>query len=231
MVKAFSFCLYGKFNKKYYYGLGENIEIIKDKLPDFKVYIIFGNDVDKDFIDKISQNSNVVLVNKDFTGDIIKSYRFTVIDIPEVELLFSRDADSRINDRDIWCINDFINSQSLVHIIRDHRNHTFPIMGGMCGFKKGFLNYFKSFEKLINILINLNITFNYLTDQIILANYIYSKFISNNIFLVHSNTAINKLNENNFKQIPLSVNKETFIGQIIDYDENNNRIYVCEYLE
>ena len=63
--------------------------------------------------------------------------RFYPIDEPDVDLLFSRDADSRINERDQFVISEFIKSNKMFHIVRDHYEHKFPILGGIFGVKKG----------------------------------------------------------------------------------------------
>jgi len=227
MSYIISFCLYGPYNKKYYRGLIENIEIINNKLPTFYIYISFGCDIDRTIIEDINKYKNIIYKIYDFTGDKIKSYRFIPLDLINTEILFSRDTDSRINKRDLWCIKNFMKSTFLVHIIRDHKNHTFPMMAGMIGFKKEFLKYITSFADVLKPFENT--VFSYLTDQLILANTIYKKYINLDIFLTHSSK--NTLNEKNFIQIPLSVNKETFIGQVIDYDDTDNKIYIYDYLE
>ena len=227
MVYAISFCLYGPYNKKYYKGLLENLEIINNKLPEFDIYISLGNDIDKNIIDDIKKYKNIHYIIYNFTGDKIKSYRFISIDYKKVTVLFSRDADSRINERDLWCINNFINSKFIVHIIRDHKNHIFPIMAGMVGFKKEILKYINSFTEILKLFDNQ--TFTYLSDQKLLANIIYKKYINEDIFLTHSHK--NTFNEKNFIQIPLEVDKETFIGQVIDYNDKDEKVYIYDYIE
>jgi hypothetical protein len=66
-------------------------------------------------------------------------YRFTSIDYPEVSIAFSRDADSIINARDLYCINTFIASNKKFQIIRDNVSHSVHILGGMWGIKRGVL--------------------------------------------------------------------------------------------
>jgi len=61
------------------------------------------------------------------------------IDYPEVSIAFSRDADSIINARDLYCINTFIASNKRFQIIRDNLSHSVPILGGMWGIKRGLL--------------------------------------------------------------------------------------------
>ena len=232
MVNVFSFCLFGPYNPKYYIGLKENVEIIFDKYPTYHIHIWCGNDVDKDKLNELLRNvivnvelqQKVMLYNINHTGFIVTLFRFLSIDIPNVECIFSRDADSRINERDMWCIQRFLNSRYLIHVIRDHRGHFVPIMAGLCGFKKAlFNNYNIRFNDIIQQTFNENVPYNY--EQFILKITFFDNFRQH--ILVHSTKNI--YNDINYESIPLEVNKETFCGQVIDYDENLNKIYVHEY--
>ena len=57
--------------------------------------------------------------------------------IEEADLVFFRDADSRMRERDRWCMAEFEKSDKSLHIIRDHFWHKSRIMGGAWGAKKG----------------------------------------------------------------------------------------------
>ena len=92
-------------------------------------------------------------------------YRFTTIDNDDVKVAFSRDADSRINERDRYCIDRFISSKKRFQIIRDHIQHGIRILGGMWGIKQGFLQ-FKIYDKL-------PMDAEHGTDQFFLHNEIY----------------------------------------------------------
>ena len=73
-MQVISFCLYGPYNKKYYQGLLENLEIINRDLPNFCIFISFGNDIDKQIIDDISKYKNVIYKIYDFTGQIGRAH-------------------------------------------------------------------------------------------------------------------------------------------------------------
>ena len=63
-------------------------------------------------------------------------WRFESIDDPEVEIMLSRDTDSRFLLREKLAVNEWLNSTNLFHIMRDHPHHNFVILGGMFGSKK-----------------------------------------------------------------------------------------------
>jgi len=137
MVNAFSFCLYGPRNSRYYLPLLENIRIASQHFPDWKVYIYIAPDVDPEYVKVLESYSNVVLRPTGVRGDANMIRRFTAIDEPDVELMLVRDADSLIHWRDRWAISRFIEQPEYVaHTVRDHVDHTARLMGGLWGLRK-----------------------------------------------------------------------------------------------
>jgi len=62
-------------------------------------------------------------------------WRFLAIDDEDVEVMISRDADARLSYREKHCVDIFMESEFLLHSIRDNPSHN-NIMGGMWGIKK-----------------------------------------------------------------------------------------------
>ena len=127
-MKVFSFCIYGIENN-YYNGLIENIQIIKQYFPDFKIYIYKGI-CDPSWT--FDESCKIIETNR--SGAINMLYRYLPVTFADIG--FVRDADSRITKRDRWCIKEFLNSSKKYHIIRDHFYHKSPIMGGIFGWKQ-----------------------------------------------------------------------------------------------
>ena len=48
-----------------------------------------------------------------------------------------RDSDSRLNPRERFAVEEWIQSGKAVHTIRDHPNHERPLNGGLWGGTKG----------------------------------------------------------------------------------------------
>lgn len=229
MVKTFGFCLYGPYNPKYYLGLKENIRIINEKFPDFLTFVWLGNDVDKEKLKEsvLSENlSNVRFLELNINDCRLTLFRFLSIDISGVEVVFSRDTDSRINERDEWCIRKFIESPHLIHTIRDHKGHFDKMMGGLSGIKKEFVTqHFGILKTHVDNYLTTFVNSFYTYDQHFLNSLIYSQY--KNLLLVHSTKNI--YDDPNFEEIPLEVNKENFCGQVIDYDENGEEKFIYEY--
>ena len=53
-----------------------------------------------------------------------------------VEVFISRDCDSRISEREAVAVQEWLSSPRLIHVMRDHPEHSAPIMGGMWGAKQ-----------------------------------------------------------------------------------------------
>lgn len=137
MVNVFSFCLYGPENPKYYQGMLENIFLAGKYFPDWKVYIYHAPDVEESMIRHLEACTSVVLRPTGVTGAINMIHRFYAIDEEGVDLMMSRDADSRIHWKDRWAIRDFVRQpQFVAHTIRDNIQHTADMMGGLWGIRK-----------------------------------------------------------------------------------------------
>jgi hypothetical protein len=137
MVNVFSFCLYGGYNFRYYPGMLDNVQLALKYFPDWKVYVYIAPDVDIAFVNTLRGYHNVVLRETGVAGSINMIHRFYAIDEPNVDVMFVRDADSRIHWKDRWAIRDFMEkSQYVAHTIRDNRVHTAKMMGGLWALRK-----------------------------------------------------------------------------------------------
>jgi len=138
MVNVFAFCLYGPINERYYpKPMLQNIALVGKYYPEWKVYIYVAPDVDQDFLHQVAMYSNVVLRHTNHNGPINMIHRFFAIDEPGVDMMLVRDADSRVHWKDRWAINQFIkNPMYIAHTIRDNKEHTAFMMGGLWGLRK-----------------------------------------------------------------------------------------------
>jgi GR25 family glycosyltransferase involved in LPS biosynthesis len=224
--KVISYCIYGN-NIKYLNGLLKNITIINNKLPDFFIYIYCGCDINQEIIDKCRSFNNINLIQTDIQDSELMSYRMLPITYNDISICFSRDVDSPITDRDIWTMNDFINSNKLFHIVRDHYWHKNKIMGGIYGIKKELkINIYDEFNKWKK---DNNITkFYYGTDERFLQEYLYPLIIP--YALIHSNI-VGYLGENITLISNQMENEYDFIGNVIEYDNNFNEYYKFKYYD
>lgn len=162
MVNAFSFCLFGSVsatngrveNDKgivedtvkcipggYYDGLDENLRLIGRYFPGWRVYVYLGEDV-PDWFETFLQTTYpyVRTQRTGIQGHKNTVHRFFAIDDPDVDVVFFRDADSRVHWKDRWAIANFMSQTTYkAHIIRDHPDHSTRIAAGTWGIRQGLL--------------------------------------------------------------------------------------------
>jgi hypothetical protein len=220
MVTVFSFVVYGN-DKKYTHGLLANLQLIQSAYPSWQVWIYYGSDVEDSMLSQYRYYSNAVLIPTNNTGAITKFFRYFPIDDPSVEVCMVRDADSRVNDRDQVCINVFLKSSHLFHIIRDHPNHSHKIMAGMWGIKKGALS--ESIRTLFEQWKQHNV-FDFWSDTRFLVECIYPSVQS--ISLIHDDR--NYANDGAI-HIPHHRNDKHFIGQVYEYNNTGEEYPKFDY--
>jgi len=171
---VFSFSLYGE-NPKYTHGTLANARIIKERFPAAKMYVYAAESVPADIKEQLKTMAHVRLIPVSTRkGSQGMFDRFLAIDDPECDIMFSRDADSRIHDRDAACIEDFIaDSSKLIQIIRDHKHHCFHILGGTFAIRKEAMT--TSMSSLVTK--GSQNGFHYGCDQNFLATEFYKKFL------------------------------------------------------
>lgn len=139
MKKIISYSLYGS-NPRYTIGIEKNINIAKNKLHDWICYVHYDNTVPNECIDRLSAYKNIKLIKINHIKNHGMFWRFIPFFDSEKNICISRDTDSRLTEREVFCINEWIKSDYKYHVIRDHAQHyNTPIMGGMWG-AKGFMN-------------------------------------------------------------------------------------------
>jgi hypothetical protein len=213
--RVFSYCVYGT-QKKYCLGMVKNLEQIEKLFPGYRVVIYVGDDVPQEYIDKYKSYHNVTLIHHDFTDIILTIYRYLVIDY-NYDIVFVRDADSRFGDRDVWCINHFLNSDYKVFTIRDHPWHGRELMAGQTGFKniknisiKDKLDEFIKETPRINY---------YQNDQDFINKYIFSQYKGDTIAYSEFYSFGEK--ERVIIAVPRKSN-EDFCGNVFLFDDNNS---------
>lgn len=134
MKKIISFSLYGS-DLKYSNGVVCNIELANIIYPGWICRIYHDNSISTNVLSNLKNYQNVELVDMSDNNKFEMMWRFLAIDDDDVDIMIVRDADSRLSYREKKCVDIFIESDALLHSIRDNVSH-FDIMGGMWGIKK-----------------------------------------------------------------------------------------------
>ena len=206
MKKIISFALWGN-NPKYTTGAIKNANLAKEFYPGWISRFYIHREVDSSIINEIKniQNTEVVIVNENADWKCM-FWRFLPAFDNNVDCFICRDCDSRLNDREVAAVNEWSNSDKLVHVMRDHPWHRFVMLGGMIGFKK------EAFEILINCLDNFSPANEYGTDYVFFNNVLYPQV--KGISLTHDEF---------FEKKPFPTKRKDFgfVGEV--YDENDER--------
>ena len=136
LKKIISFSLWGQ-DLKYLVGAVKNCDLAKSIYPGWICRFYIAQSVPQSFVTQISQRNNTEIVMMPEWGDWKALYwRFRAADDKDVDVVISRDTDSRLNKREAEAVNQWIESNKSFHIMRDHPYHRFLVLGGMWGAKK-----------------------------------------------------------------------------------------------
>ena len=224
MKNIFSFCIYGD-DLKYYYGLQKNIDLIRTHYPDFYIYIYCGKDHLKSWVGRYrDQYEKVEFFPTEREGAINMLFRYMPICDDDINILFIRDADSEINGRDRWCIQQFLASTKSAHTIRDHYWHKSRLTGGLTGFKLGMLKCRHQLHDAISKTEVLD-PISYGGDETFLNDKIYPLVVES--LLIH--TSINAFNGEGYELIDYENDDTNFVGNVVEYDGSGNASYKFRY--
>lgn len=205
MKKIVSFSLWGN-NPKYTTGAIYNAELTPEIYPGWFSRFYIGASTHVSIGKKLEElGAEVIYMNEpgDWRGMF---WRFYPAADDDVEIMLSRDADSRLNLREKAAVDEWLMSDKDFHIMRDHPAHSAPIMGGMWGARGSILRDIK------NMIDQYHKGDFWQVDQNFLRDRIYP--IVRNFACVHDEFYEKK-------PFPTVRTNYEFVGDV--FDENNNR--------
>lgn len=226
-MKLISFSLYGK-DPKYVNGMWENIELQPEVYPDWQIIIYHDQSVPQEYLSKFTQNGAILRDMSD-SGLFAADWRFLAYD-EDCERFIVRDSDSRISHREAAIVKEWEEDDTVLHIIRDHPHHGYPIMGGMWGMKTKSIPYGYSMAKLLSQCNgdshnNPTDRENWIMkDQDFLKKVIYSNFARPETSTIHATRdympQVPWTNEHWAKDTPPRNEQNNFIGEIFYYEND-----------
>ena len=149
MKNVVAYSLWGE-HPMYWIGALRNIELVNKFYPGFISRFYIDKNCKQDLIESIKgENVEVFLVDsKDSFHGMF--WRFWASEDPDVDVFLSRDCDSRISEREVLAVEEWLKSDKDFHIMRDHPYHTVPILGGMWGCRNGILRDIKISKQIEN---------------------------------------------------------------------------------
>lgn len=166
--KIIAFSLFGDA-PMYWKGALLNIELAKQYYPDWICRFYVDKSSKQELIESLKgDNVEVVLIDNTKGKYYLTLCRYFPAEDDDVEVFLVRDADSRIIERESDAVKEWLNSDKQIHLMRDSRAHSIPILAGMMGVKNPSLKGLKGFIEN-----NIPDFSNKFTDQIFLNNFLY----------------------------------------------------------
>lgn len=136
MNKVISFSLWGH-DPKYLVGAVRNAELAATIYEGWVCRYYIGASVPRGVEFELEAFSNVEIIRRPEWGDWRGMFwRFLPAGEEDVDVMISRDTDSRLGERERAAVEEWLRSDKSFHIMRDHPHHGYPVLGGMWGAKK-----------------------------------------------------------------------------------------------
>ncbi len=183
-MNVISFAFYGKV-KKYTYGAIKNAELAAKFYPRWQCMFHVAFSVPSETCEELAKFPNVILREvEDYDPNQPVSpinipgmfTRFMPFDGSVYDRVISRDADSRICQREVDAVNEWIESGALLHAMADHPAHARFLNGGLWGLYTKFAHIpFKAALEWCATLQKRR-PIDYGDDQEFLCNEVYPRF-------------------------------------------------------
>ena len=209
--KIISFSLWGD-KPKYTIGAVRNAQLALQLYPGWVCRFYIGKSTPSVIVEQLKGFDNTEVVEMNEPGNWTSTFwRFLPASEQDVDVMLSRDTDSRLSLREKYAVDEWMLSDKGFHIMRDHPWHGTEILGGMWGVKTGVLTDIREqIEKFTK-------TENYDVDQSFLRQYIYPRIRDN--CMVHDEIFIFNPNR---KPFPTPRNNYEFVGDVFDADDKRD---------
>lgn len=139
MKRVIAFSLWGAL-PQYVNGAIENAQMLDEFYPGWtcRFYVPDTDEQEERVPDRVisellSLNCEIVTMQQT-AGALRMFWRFhPMFDDPDIERFIVRDTDSKFTQREVQCVNEWIESGKSFHVIRDASVHNIPILGGTWG--------------------------------------------------------------------------------------------------
>ena len=218
MKNVIVFSIWGD-NQIYWKGAVSNIKLAKKYYPDFICRFYIDENSNKNLIDTIKGDNVEIILLKSFRleSNIEDRFnhsgifwRFLALSDNNINILLSRDCDSRISQREVNAVNEWLKSDKDFHIMKDHPYHIQPILTGLWGARNNILSNIN--ELLLKWKSFIGKGLYQAEDQDFLGQIVYPLIKENSI--EHSQS-----NELHVKEFPSNRVNYEFVGDVFDENE------------
>ncbi len=140
MKKIIAFSLWGD-NPIYTIGAIKNADLAREVYPGWVCRFYVGKSVPAEIIGSLIERDNTEVFVMSEQGDWSAMFwRFYPASDADVEVMISRDTDSRLDLREKAAVDEWLAGSKGFHIMRDHPYHATEILGGMWGTRVDLLS-------------------------------------------------------------------------------------------
>lgn len=205
-MKLYSFSVYGT-DPKYTLGAVDNAERIKSLGPEFHAIFHCGKDVDPAHKVELQKLGATVAEWQEDWHPNGMFWRF----VPKMRESFThllvRDTDSRISDRELAAVSQWVESGVAGHIMRDHPRHGASILGGMWGITSASWSSNFDWSQIWKFGKNRG------EDQTFLKNFVYQKLSKDS--MIHDSFFSF---EKHARSFPIRRQRGEYVGEQIEAD-------------
>ena len=143
MKRLISFSLWGD-NPTYTIGAVKNADLAREVYPGWICRFYLGKSVPMGIVKDLKDRENTEIFIMNEPGNWAGMFwRFYPASESDVDVMISRDTDSRLSAREREAVEEWLDSDKDFHIMRDHPYHATEILGGMWGVRGQILSDMK----------------------------------------------------------------------------------------
>lgn len=139
-MKLISFSVWGN-DPMYKLGMLENLKLKEYYYPEWEVIVYVAKNISGERWVQGCRNmgARIAIMPEEEQSWKMSLWRYLPC-FDNWEAVIIRDADSRFTLREKAAVDEWLQSNKTIHVMRDHPFHNEKIMGGMCGFKMNSLD-------------------------------------------------------------------------------------------
>lgn len=216
-MKVIAFSVWGG-EPRYSHGMVRNAELAPEVYPGWECRVYYPA-LDRfgpaEEFARLERMSHVRMVPVEAPPDWRASFwRFAAAADPQVEVMISRDADSRLNERERAAVDEWLASGRAFHIMRDHPFHSDAMLAGMWGVRP---QLWPLASALVHRIVDWGPEDYYGTDQAFLNTEIYPHALADG--MLHDAFGLHAGSEPQVRDFPTPRRGLQFVGQQFDAED------------
>lgn len=224
-MNVIAYSLWGD-EPKYTVGAMRNAQQARQLFPGWTCRFYVDTRVPEAVLAKLDALDNTEIVEMGIESDWRALFwRFRAAADEDVEVLLSRDTDSRFSRRETAAIDDWLAGDRDFHIMRDHPFHSrWPILGGLWGVRSGLM---ADMSTLVDAFLRDDYPALWGVDQYFLGKVVHPRIRAR--ALVHDDLSptLDWDSPSERRRFPLARDGYAFVGQAFDQDDRPSQEHLA----